>query len=151
MDGAFRLRVGNQSAFSANPLTLPFDFALQHGFDAFEWFPDKRPEGPGWVIGDLSPAQRQAFRARPRDAGISLSVPAPVHPAPVRPNGKRELDASLRLAADLGAGLPNTHLPPRHVEEFASGLAPLVRRCSISGVRLAVENTPDSSPEDFNK
>ena len=26
-----RLRIGNQSAFSANPLTLPFDFAVQHG------------------------------------------------------------------------------------------------------------------------
>ena len=150
--GNFLLRIGNQSAFSANPLTLPFDFAVQHGFDAFEWFPDKRPDGAGWVVGDLSSAQRQNFRDRARDAGISLSVHAPVHAEPLRPGAARELDDSLRLAVDLGAGLLNIHFSePRRVEEYAAAVTPLVQRCSISGVKLAIENVPATSPEDFNR
>jgi sugar phosphate isomerase/epimerase len=152
MDGTFRLRVGNQSAFSAHPLTLPFDFAVQHGFDAFEWFPDKQPNGAGWVISDIAPAQRQAFRGRARDAGISLSVHAPVHVDPLRAGTARELDDSLRLAVDLGAGLLNIHFSePQRAEEYAAAVQPLLARCAISGVRLAIENVPGTSPEDFNR
>jgi sugar phosphate isomerase/epimerase len=157
MSSAPVLRVGNQSAFSAAPWTAPFDFAVQHGFDAFEWFPDKKPDGAGFAIADLSASQRQHLRARARDAGISLSVHAPLHASPLR-NG-RELDDSLRLAVDLGAGLLNIHLElgaltqPRSpgVEEFARALESLIQRCSISGVRLAIENVPGTSPEDFNR
>jgi sugar phosphate isomerase/epimerase len=144
------LRVGNQSAFSAVPWTLPFDFAIQHGFDAFEWFPDKKPDGAGFAIGDISAAQRQELRARARDAGLSLSVHAPVHADPLR-HGK-DLDESLHLAVDLGASLMNTHLSdPGRVEEFAQALLSLAQRCAISGVKLAIENTPITSPEDFNR
>jgi len=144
------LRIGNQSAFSASPWTLPFDFALQHGFDAFEWFPDKKPDGAGFAAGDVSPSQRHELRARARDAGISLSVHAPIHADPIR--HPKDLDDSLRLAVDLGAGLLDTHLEdPAHVEEFAQALLPLVQRCSISGVKLAIENTPRTSPEDVNR
>jgi sugar phosphate isomerase/epimerase len=144
------LRVGNQSAFSAVPWTLPFDFAVQHGFDAFEWFPDKKPDGAGFSVADLSAAQRQQWRDRARDCGIRLSVHAPLHADPLR-NG-RDLDEALKLAVDLGAGLLNVHFEaPQRVEEFAAALLPLVERCSISGVRLAVENVPQTSPEDFNR
>ena len=144
------LRIGNQSAFSASPWTLPFDFAVQHGFDAFEWFPDKKPDGAGFAVCDVTAAQRHELRGRARDAGVSLSVHAPVHAEPIR--HAKDLDDSLRLAVDLGAGLLNIHLEdPAHVEEFAHALLPLVQRCSISGVKLAIENTPGTSPEDFNR
>ncbi|MGL4554425.1 MAG: sugar phosphate isomerase/epimerase family protein [Gemmataceae bacterium] len=143
-------RIGNQSAFSASPLTRPFDFALTHGFEAFEWFPDKRPDGAGWLCADLDPAARLGLRDRARDAGIRLSVHAPVTADPLRPG--RDLDDSLKLAVDLGAGLLNVHLTdPRRVEEYAASLVPLVQRCSISGVKLAIENTPFTSPDDFNR
>jgi sugar phosphate isomerase/epimerase len=144
------LRVGNQSAFSASPWTLPFDFAVLHGFDAFEWFPDKKPDGAGFAIADLSAAQRQLLRDRARDAGISLSVHAPLHACPL--HNARELDDSLRLAIDLGAGLLNIHFDePHRAEEFAHSLVPVMQRCAISGVRLAIENIPATSPEDFNR
>ena len=150
MPSSLSLRVGNQSAFSASPWTLPFDFAVQHGFDAFEWFPDKKPDGAGFSIADLSPAVRQLLRDRARDSGISLSVHAPLHAGPL--NNGRELDDSLRLAVDLGAGLLNIHFDePRRADEFAHALVPLVQRCAISGVRLALENVPATSPEDFNR
>jgi sugar phosphate isomerase/epimerase len=144
------LRIGNQSAFSASPWTRPFDFAVQHGFDAFEWFPDKKPDGAGFACCDVSAAQRQELRAKARDAGVSLSVHAPVHADPLK--NARELDDSLRLAVDLGAGLLNTHLSdPSRLEEFVASIQPLVQRCSISGVKLAIENTPLTSPDDFNR
>ncbi len=157
MANGLSLRVGNQSAFSASPWTLPFDFAVQHGFDAFEWFPDRKPDGAGFAIGDLTATHRQQMRTRARDCGICLSVHAPLQAGPLR-NG-RELDDSLRLAVDLGAGLLNVHFDltatgqPRAptVEEFAQALLPLLQRCSISGVRLAVENVPATSPEDVNR
>jgi sugar phosphate isomerase/epimerase len=152
MNSPFRLRVGNQSAFSANPLTLPFDFAVQHGFDAFEWFPDKHSDGAGWLISDMTAALRQKLRARARDAGISLSVHAPVHAEPLRGNGNKDLDESLRLAVDLGAGLLTIHFgEPRRVEEYVAAVSPLIQRCAISGVKLAIENGPAASPEDFNR
>jgi sugar phosphate isomerase/epimerase len=152
MNGPFRLRVGNQSAFSASPLTLPFDFAVQHGFDAFEWFPDRRSDGAGWVMADMTPGMRHNLRARARDAGISLSVHAPVHVEPIRSNGNKDLDECLRLAVDLGAGLLTIHFgDPRRVEEYVAAMQPLVQRCAISGVKLAIENGPSASPEDFNR
>src|SRR3954470_12309063 len=41
-----RIRIGNQTSADA-PARLPFDFALRHGFDAFEWFSDRgRGGGP---------------------------------------------------------------------------------------------------------
>ena len=146
------IRVGNQSAFSAHPLTLPFDFAVQQGFDAFEWFPDKRPDGAGWVASDLSAAQRQILRDRARDAGISLSVHAPVHVDPLRKETHQCLEDSLRLAVDLGAGLLNLHFAqPHRADEFALALTPWVDRAGIAGLKVAVENVPATSPEDFNR
>lgn len=146
------IRVGNQSAFSAHPLTLPFDFAVQHGFDAFEWFPDKRGDGAGWAAGDISAAMRQALRTKARDAGISLSVHAPVHADPLHQGTHKDLEDSLRLAVDLGANLLNIHFSdPRRVEEFAQSLGPWVDRCGIAGVKLVIENVPGTAPEDFNR
>jgi sugar phosphate isomerase/epimerase len=146
------VRIGNQSAFSASPLTAPFDFALAHGFDSFEWFPDKRPGGPGWMARDLDSATRREIRARARDHGVTLSVHAPVHAEPLRPGADRELDESLHLAVDLGATLLNIHLSdPAQVEQYAAAVTPLLERCAVSGVRLAIENVPGTGPEDFNR
>lgn len=143
-------RIGNQSAFSAQPLTKPFEFALTNGFEAFEWFPDKRHDGAGWHCTDLDLATRHSFRARARDVGIRLSVHGPLSADPLRPG--RDLDDALRLAVDLGAGLLNIHLTDaRRIEEYAANLIPFLERCSISGVKLAIENVPATSPEDFNR
>ena len=144
------VRIGNQTAHSA-PLFAPFDFAVRHGFDAFEWFPDRLSDASGRVASYLSAAQRQDVRSRARDAGVRLSVHAPIPADPLRP-GDRDLEDSLRLAVDLGAAILNIHFTePRRTEEFASALGPWVERCAISGVRLALENVPHVGPDDFNR
>jgi sugar phosphate isomerase/epimerase len=145
-------RIGNQSAFSAVPLQRPFDFALANGFEAFEWFPDKRADGAGWQMSDLDATARQRYRDQARDAGIRLSVHAPLSADPLRPGAEAELDETLRFAMDLGAGLLNIHLTdPRRLEEYAGVVCRFVQRCSIAGVRLAIENVPNTAPEDFNR
>jgi sugar phosphate isomerase/epimerase len=71
---------------------------------------------------------------------------------PLRPGSAREIEDGLRLAVDLGAGLLSIHFSdPRRVEDLADALPPLIQRCSISGVKLAIENVPATSPEDFNR
>jgi sugar phosphate isomerase/epimerase len=145
------VRIGNQSAFSAPSLLAPFDFAVQNGFDAFEWFPDRRDEA-GWDPVDMLAAQRQELRHRARDAGISLSVHAPIPVEPLRPGAERGFEDSLRLAVDLGAGLLNIHFSdPARLEEYARAVAPWIEQCKAAGVRLALENVPAVGPEDFNR
>jgi sugar phosphate isomerase/epimerase len=149
---AGNVRIGNQSAFSARPLTLPFDHAVAAGFDAFEWFPDRRADGAGWTEADLGPDLRRSLRARARDHGIALSVHAPLHAGPLRPGGPAALEGALRLATDLGAGLLNAHFDePGRPEEFARALAPFLDRCAAVGVRLALENVPAAGPDAFNR
>jgi sugar phosphate isomerase/epimerase len=144
--------IGNQSAYSAVPLEGPFEFALAHDFEAFEWFPDKHADGAGWTMADIDPARRQSYRHRARDVGIRLSVHAPLSAEPLRPGAERELDETLRFAVDLGAGLMVVHFSePRRTEEFAAAVVRLLQRCSIVGVRLAIENVPHVAPEDFNR
>jgi hypothetical protein len=67
--------IGNQTTCWATRLTDPFDFALEHGFNAFEWFPDKKPNA-GWDETDLGSAMRTSILDRARTAGMRLSVHA---------------------------------------------------------------------------
>jgi sugar phosphate isomerase/epimerase len=144
--------IGNQSAYSAVPLEQPFDFALAQGFEAFEWYPDKRADGAGWTMADIDATRRLAYRDRARDAGIRLSVHAPHSAEPLRPGAERELDEALRFAVDLGAGLLVVHFSePRRCEEYAAAVTRFLQRCSIVGVRLAIENLPHVAPEEFNR
>ena len=39
------IRIGGQTSFSSSKVTEPFEYAVSHRFDAFEWFPDWRPAG----------------------------------------------------------------------------------------------------------
>ena len=73
-----RVRIGNQTSYRASPPELPFDHALRRGFDAFEWFPDRRPSGQGWAASDLSPDRRRSIRHRALAADVTLSVHAPM-------------------------------------------------------------------------
>src|SRR5262249_23432202 len=146
-----RIRIGNQTAVSSADPLGPFEFALAHGFDAFEWFEDKKqyPDGTlaGWDADDLD----AGLRARLRDAGRSRDVfftaPAPWPANPLQPDGVPLLLRSLDLAADLGADLVNLHL---YMDDGAAGyvrgLEPVLRRAAALGLRVSIENTPHTTP-----
>src|ERR1035441_9988355 len=79
------IHIGNQTAcWAATPMT-PFDYAVAKGFDAFEWFPDKKP-GAGWDESDLDAAQRRNICETARARGIHLSVHARWQANPLQPD-----------------------------------------------------------------
>ena len=151
-----RIRIGNQTAFSATTPLEPFEFALAHGFDAFEWFGDKKVyedgTAAGWAIADMDGPTRQAMRELAQERDIGYSVHAPYQANPLWPDGHRLLFESLDFAQAIGAGLVNLHL---YMDEgprgYAQALLPVVRRARQLGVRISIENTPETTPDDVNQ
>ena len=72
-----RIRIGNQTAISSPEVLTPFEFALQHGFDAFEWFADKKESADGRSYGWDEADMTAETRAWIRDAGTFQ--PHPLH------------------------------------------------------------------------
>ncbi len=145
------VHIGNQtSCWAATPLD-PFEFALASGFDAFEWFPDKKP-GLGWDEADLSEELRAAIRDAARARGVRLSVHARWQANPLDPEASAVLWRDLELAEDLGAELLNLHLcHEAGIEAYIEAIRPLARRVAERGLLLAIENTPHHAPEQFNE
>jgi phosphoglucan,water dikinase len=142
--------VGNQTAAWAATPGEPFDYAVAQGFDAFEWFPDKKP-GAGWDETDLDARARESIRQMARERRMRLSVHARWQANPVGPEGNWLLEKDLALARDLGAALLNIHLfHELGVEAFVQAIVPLIQQTAKAGLQFAIENTPHHSPEDFN-
>ncbi len=145
------ISIGNQTAASATNFLEPFEFALANGFDAFEWFPDKQPSGAGWDETDLGPLMRAQARRAARAHGVSLSVHARWTANALDPEGYSFLVRDLELADELGASLLNLHLyTDAGIPAFAQALLPLVRQAAAARIRVSIENTPQTTPMDFN-
>ena len=152
MSDANRIRIGNQTAYCAGWLMQPFDYALENGFEAFEWFPDKHPSGRGWDENDLDHATRCHIRQRAQAHRIRLSVHARWQANPLQPEAWPLLVKDVELARDLGAVLLNIHLyTEAGLEAYARAVAPLVKLVAQSDIQLSIENTPLTGPEDFNR
>jgi len=151
MSEAPRIRIGNQSAFSAETILEPFDFAVANGFDAFEWFPDKKGSGAGWEEADIDAETRRCIKDRAFKHDIHLSVHAPWHANPLEPDASKRLLESLTFATDIGARLLNIHLyTDQGPYAYVQAIMPLIGALADSGVRLSVENTPLTGPGDVN-
>ncbi len=145
-------RIGNQTAFSASDVMQPFEFAVAHGFDAFEWFPDKKKSGLGWTEDDISGDMRSLIRKTSLSHDISLSVHAPLFSNPLNPEDAEKLFKTVEFAQDLGASLFNIHFyREKGIAAYVDSLIPLVERLAQTRIRLSIENTPDTGPEDFNE
>jgi sugar phosphate isomerase/epimerase len=134
----------------------PFTFALRHRFDAFEWFADKkvRPDGTvaGWDESDMDRPTRAWIRETGEAHDVAFTVHAPWQANPLHPGGAELLFRSLDFARDIGAGLVNLHL---YMEEGAASyvrsLTAVLRQAARLGLRLSIENTPHTTPADFNE
>lgn len=149
------IRIGNQTAFSAATFLEPFEFAFTQGFDAFEWFPDKKanPDGvpSGWDLSDMDEIQRREIREVGQSHGIVYTVHAPWQANPLRPGGTEILRESLDFARAIGAGLVNLHLyMDEGSQPYIDALAPVIVDAARLGVRLSLENTPLTTPEHCN-
>jgi phosphoglucan,water dikinase len=147
-----RIRIGNQTASSAPALMVPFEYAVENGFDAFEWFPDRNSSGSGWDVGDVDSETRNRIRSTALRHDVRLSVHVPWQANPLKPEAQPLLHGSLDFAMEIGASLLNIHL---YAEEgpdaYLSAIAQLTGRLPEAGIRLALENTPLTTPRHFNE
>jgi sugar phosphate isomerase/epimerase len=144
------LLVGNQTSFSA-PLADPFDFAIAHGFEAFEFFPDGGPHGGGWSSEDIGPAARAAFRMAAKRNRLRLSVHAALDSALVDGPARDRLLGDIDLARDLGAEVLNLHIADGGSADFCHATLALMDYLGPMGITLALENTVHVGPEDINR
>ncbi len=141
--------IGNQTAFFVPPL-LPFTFAIEKGFDAFEFFPDGGPEDHGWSAADLGPHARTFIRATAFEHDMRLSVHATLTADLHSTAGRAALMRDVELAHEIGAHVLNTHFEPRDPQWLAHDLQDISEILRAAGLVLTLENTVAVSPEDFN-
>ncbi len=147
-----KIRIGNQTAFSALTTMLPFEYAVANGFDAFEWFPDKKESGEGWDEGDLDSETRSYIKEAAISHNMSLSVHTSLRAEPNRPETHEIIFRDIELAQDIGASLLNIHLVNGEmIADYVNAIKPVIKRTAAAGIKLAIENTPLTSPDDFNE
>ena len=145
------VRIGNQTSCWAASPTEPFDYALAQGFDAFEWFPDKKPDA-GWDESDLDSQARRTIAESARARGMRLSVHARWQANLLTPEGIAVFWTDLDLARDLGADVINVHLDHEQgLAAFIEAMLPLIQKTAEAGLQLSIENTPLHAPELFNE
>ncbi|MBE9582430.1 MAG: TIM barrel protein [Proteobacteria bacterium] len=146
------IRIGNQSAFSASTVTQPFEYAVANGFDAFEWFPDKKESREGWEESDLDAETRHYVKDTALKHDIRLSVHAPWQANPLRQEDRRVLLKNIEFANDISASLFNIHLyADEGITSYVQAITPLIEDLAQLGIELSIENTPVTGPEDFNE
>src|SRR5262245_42823475 len=136
-----RIRIGNQTSISCADRMRPFEFALRHHFDAFEWFADRAVGADGrvrgWDESDMADAARAWMQAAGRDGGVRFTVHAPWQANPLQADGVALLLRSLDFAGDVGADLVNLHLyMDDGAEGYVRSLAPVIRHAAERGLRI---------------
>lgn len=146
------IRIGNQTAFAAASVLEPFEFAVAQKFTAFEFFPDRGGTAQcGWDEQDLSHATRRAIKETATANKITLTVHAPLEFNPLKESEDGRLYSTIEFAHDIGAELLNLHLDTSMgAEQFIAALGPGLRLTAEAGLKLALENTVWTGPEDFN-
>lgn len=146
--GRSPIRIGNQTNCNV-PARLPYEFAVGHGFDAFEWFSDKGRAG--WCEDDTPATERAELLQASKLSGIRFSVHVPVAADPTTASGAEAIRKSIRFGGEVEADVVNIHLFPKHgAKPYAESLGPLIEAARSANVRLSLENTPETSPDDVN-
>lgn len=147
-----QIAIGNQTSVMAATAAEPFWYAVENHFDAFEWFPDKKPDGAGWQAADLDGALRRQILETARDQRIRLSVHAGWPANPPQPEHEAWLREDIQMAQDLGAKLINIHLDLSQGQSaFVRAILSVLEHLAETGIALSIENTPPTTPQDFNR
>jgi sugar phosphate isomerase/epimerase len=146
------IRIGNQTAYTAGALMEPFEFALQQGFTAFEFFPDRGPAGTGgWAETDLDDSARRWIRQAAVEHHLELTVHATLEFNPLAGHEDARLYSTVAFAHDIGATLVNLHLDASAgADAFVDALGPTLLATAEADLRLAIENTIWTGPAEFN-
>lgn len=146
------LRIGNQTAYSADSIMEPFEFALANGFASFEFFPDRGHSGVGgWAERDIDAATRRWIRETAVENDVELTVHATLEFNPLKDPRNPRLATTVEFARDIGATLVNLHLEMAEgPDAFVEALRPTLEATADAGLKLAIENTVWTGPRDFN-
>jgi sugar phosphate isomerase/epimerase len=146
-----RIRIGNQTSFSASNVLQPFEYAVVNRFDAFEWFPDRKESGTGWTESDISEDVRSMIKDTALAHDIVISVHAPNQFNPMNSETEPFIN-TIKFAHDISATLLNIHLyPDNGIGEYIEAIIPIINHLAKTGIRLSIENTPDTGPHEFNE
>jgi sugar phosphate isomerase/epimerase len=145
------VRIGNQSAFSAMPITAPFDFACDSQYDAFEWFIDKRPNGNGWTEVDFSPMDREKIRIKAKECNIAQSLHFSIQNNVPNILKGENIAREAAFARDIGADICVLHFDfMAGIESFVDAVQFLLKGSSLTDMQLALENTVWTDPGQIN-
>lgn len=146
-----KIKIGNQTASSSASIMAPFEYAVEAGFEAFEWFPDKKDWGAGFNASDIDRDLRRFIRDRSLENALSLSVHVDCAFNPLYQHTHNLFYESCDLAIDIGAKIINTHLfIEQGVPRYFDRLLPIIAKTHEAGLKLSIENTPETTPQDFN-
>jgi sugar phosphate isomerase/epimerase len=144
------MRIGNQTSINAAGPLEPFEFAVAQGFDAFEFFADRK-DGRGFDFTQLEADQRQAVARTGWDANIRFSVHPPIPASPIGADQLRQLEAAIDFAAAIAATVVVVHLEAdTDNAAFVQALQPMLTDAESAGLTLAIENTPAIGPDQLN-
>src|SRR6266496_6676411 len=143
MNKSGAIRIGNQTSFAAASTLDPFEFALAHGFTAFEFFPNRGFSGhDGWDERDLNDETRRYIRQTASAGDVELTVHAPLEINPLCDAEDGRLYSTVEFAAEIGAKLLNLHLDLcQGAERFAEALRGPLLLSAEARLQLALENT----------
>lgn len=146
------IRIGNQTAFSALSPLAPFEYAVACSFNAFEWFPDRKGPDMGWDEDSIDLETREQIKEAAMEHDMALSVHAPWQANPFTRGAMELVSKSVTFALDIGASLLNIHL---HTEEgiggYVKAVRPIINLTAEAGLKLSIENTVLTGPEEFNE
>ncbi len=152
MEETVRIRIGNQTAYTVQNIMQPFEYAVVNGFDAFEWFPDKKASGAGWMEGDISAEKRSVIKEAARSNDVCLTVHASSRTIPLNPPGDKSIYETIEFAQDIGASLFNIHLSTNGgLRVYYETITPIINQLVEAGIKLSIENTIDTTPADINE
>ena len=147
-----KIRIGNQTAFSAVTIEEPFHYAIKNGFDAFEWFPDLKQSGQGWDVEDIGADGRSYIKKSALECDIALSVHISLQVNLLNIETHGILMREIKFATEIGAELINIHLSVNcGIEPYVQAIMPILRQIKERGIKISFENTPFTTPEDFNR
>jgi phosphoglucan,water dikinase len=130
----------------------PFEYAIENGFGAFEWFPDRSDSGAGWDETSLDREARDLIKETAVHRNIRLSVHAPWQANPLTPGTYAVLLRQLDFARDIGACILNIHLYVESgIEAYVDAISPLITHLAGADIKLSIENTPLTTPAHFNE
>jgi sugar phosphate isomerase/epimerase len=100
----------------------------------------------------MTPVHRQWIRDTGKAHDIRFTVHAPWQANPLHADALPFLARSIAFARDIGSDLVNLHLyMDDGPDGYAEALLPIVVLAVQHGVQLSIENTPHTTPDDFNR